>query len=294
MCPQDFMRTTTTALIAIASLGQACGPKALNAGKGRGGADAATDAGGAVGSDGSAAGGAAAGGAITGDTSGSGGIDSLPGGKADADGTDGTAGSSVVGACTADTDCVAVLDYRVGFECWSPTAASIADVARDPCLVPWDPSNPRCPLVAPPGDCPSGPITVDHSCITFCRFAACTGGTCTLKSDSSTPSRCQMGAGAPPDCNILRATYLSALAATQTCDPARAPTSCFNAFYDSCGCPAAADLSSPRADALQCALDAVRQGGCGFGNCGIPCPSGNSTPACTPDAIGTSGTCTVY
>jgi hypothetical protein len=203
-----------------------------------------------------------------------------------------------VGNCTVDTDCVAVLDYRAGFECYSPAAASVADLARDPCLVPWNPSNPKCPPVTPPIDCPGGPIPVGHSCIRFsCQFAACAEGTCALNADFSTPSRCAAkDAGAPPDCDALRATYFATLAAAQTCDPTKTPTGCFNAFYDSCGCPAAADLSSPRANALQCALDALQQAQCGFGNCGTPCPSGNSTPACIsiPNLAGaTLGTCMI-
>jgi len=273
------MRTKITglALVLIASLVASCGNKGMSVGGGR--VDAtATDTGGIVGSGGLGSGGRRADGSIG--------------------GTDGPAASAIVGSCTVDTDCVAVLDYRAGFECYSPTVASVADLARDPCLVPWNSNNPKCPLVTPPNDCPGGPIPVGHSCIILsCQFAVCAGGTCALNADFSTPSRCAaMDAGAPPDCDALRATYFAALAAAQTCDPTQTPTGCFNAFYDSCGCPAAADLSSPRANALQCALDALQRAQCGFGNCGAPCPSGNSTPACAsmPNLAGvTLGTCIV-
>jgi hypothetical protein len=282
------MRTVTIvlALVAIAPLVESCEHKGISVGDKRGDA-AATDTGGVVGSGGRGAGGVATGGA-----DGSGGIDRRADGS-----TGGRADSSIVGGCAVDTDCVAVLDYRAGFECYFPAAASVADLARDPCLVPWNPSNPRCPLVMPPSDCPSGLIPVSHSCPMFCQFAVCTGGACALNADFSTPSRCAAtDAGAPPNCDALQATYLAALAAAQACDPTKTPTGCFDAFYDSCGCPAAADLSSPRANALQCALDALQQAQCGFGNCGAPCPSGNSTPACasTPNLDGAQlGTCIV-
>lgn len=274
------MRKTTAALalVSLGSLGQACGHKALGIGEARGGA---------VGSGGSGTGAVATGGLV-----GSGGLEGGTGGNPGAGGAGGTSVSSIVGDCTSDTDCVAVLDYRAGFQCWFPTAASIADMSRDPCLVPWNSSNPRCPIVRPPSDCPGGPIAVNHSCPAYCRFVACAGGKCTLNSDFSMPSRCtQADAGAPPDCNALRATYLAALAAAQPCDPAKTPTSCFDAFYDSCGCPAAADLSGPLADALQCTLDALQQGQCTFGNCATPCSSG--TVACAPDPTGATGTCTI-
>jgi len=42
--------------------------------------------------------------------------------------------TSIVGACAAVDDCVPVLDYRAGFACWVPSAASNADISRDPCL----------------------------------------------------------------------------------------------------------------------------------------------------------------
>ncbi len=260
----------------------------MGIGQGHGGADAATGTGGAVGWGGFDASGNATGGGA----GGSGGSDLGTDGSLG--GTGGSTVSSVVEKCAVDSDCVAVLDYREGFQCYSPRAASLADLANDRCLVPWNPSNPRCPLVTPPTDCPGGLILVNHSCPAFCQFAICTGGTCTLGSDFSTPSRCaEVDAGAPPDCNALRAAYLAALADVQTCDPAKTPTSCFDAFYDGCGCPAAADLASPRADVLQCALDALQQARCGFGNCGAPCPSGSATPACTANTTGTLGTCTL-
>jgi hypothetical protein len=284
----------------VASGGQAGSTISSGTAGGTGGAigTGGFGSGGTSGTSGSATGGTPSssgpGGVATGGTTGSGGSDRDAVGNADAAGMDGMATSSIVGSCTADSDCLLVLDYRAGFECWSPTAASLADVARDPCLVPWNPSNPRCPLVTPPSDCPGGPIAVSHSCPAYCRFAVCTSGTCTLDSDFSTPSRCtEVDAGAPPDCDALRATYFAALAAAQTCDPTKAPTSCFDAFYDSCGCPAAADLSSPQANALECALDALEQALCGFGNCGTPCPSGTDNPACTPTPTGTMGTCTI-
>jgi|WetSurMetagenome_2_1015567.scaffolds.fasta_scaffold350323_1 hypothetical protein len=278
------------ALLVIALLVESCEHRGMGVGQGRGGTTTATEAGGAVGLGGLGAGGAARGGA--------GGVGgSARGAAGSLAGAGGGATSSIVGTCAVDADCVAVLDYRTGFECYWPTAASVADLARDPCLVPWNPRNPRCPLVTPPSDCPGGLIYVDHSCFVLCRFPVCAGGICTLNSDFSTPSRCAAtDASAPADCEILRATYLATLAAAQTCDPTKTPTSCFDAFYDSCGCPAAADLSNRQAGPLQCALDALQEAHCGFGNCGAPCPSGSSTPACvsTPNpAGGASGTCVV-
>jgi len=140
---------------------------------------------------------------------------------------------------------------------------------------------------------------VQHSCPMYCRFAVCSAGRCTVQADFSTPSRCnQVDAGAPPDCDVLRATYFAALTAAQLCDPAKTPTRCFNAFYDTCGCPAAADLSNPWASALQCAQDALQEARCDFGSCPAPCPSETSNgayqPTCVPDPTGTRGTCGTY
>ena len=74
--------------------------------------------------------------------------------------------TSIVGNCTTADDCIAVLDYRNGFQCWWPSGASRADVSSDPCLIPWTP-NPECTTPAPPPGCPSGLQPVSHSCIVY-------------------------------------------------------------------------------------------------------------------------------
>jgi hypothetical protein len=77
---------------------------------------------------------------------------------------DSASDASVFGNCITADDCIAVLDYRNGFECWWPSPASKADVSRDPCLVPWKPDA-RCTTSAPPAGCPSGLQPVTHSCL---------------------------------------------------------------------------------------------------------------------------------
>src|ERR1039458_8232668 len=165
------------ALVAIASLVASCGNKGISVGEGRGDAVAATDTGGVVGLGGFGAGGVATGGAV-----GSGGIER--GEDGGIGGTGGGALSSILGKFTVPTDCGALLDYRPGCGGYSPAAASVAALAPHPCPVPWNPSNPKCPRVTPPIDCPGGPIPVGHSCIRFsCQLAACAEGTCALKAD---------------------------------------------------------------------------------------------------------------
>jgi hypothetical protein len=209
---------------------------------------------------------------------------------------DGRPASTIVADCTTDADCVLVLDYRAGFECWWPVGASLTDVRRDPCLLPWAraPGPSWCSTGTPPSDCPGGDIPVKHSCLaSSCLVPACNGGKCESHlALSADVSQCATTVSpAPIDCGILRAKYVNALVAAQECDPTKEPTTCIPAYTDSCGCPAAADTTSPQVAALTCAQAALESGNCGYGNCGSPCPSGNQNPVCVPDSSGITGTC---
>ena len=98
---------------------------------------------------------------------------------------------------------------------------------------------------------------------------------------------------APVDCGSLRSDYFDLLTAAQECDPTKQPTTCFPAYTDSCGCAAAADMTSPQWAALSCAQAALENGNCGYGNCGSPCPTENQNAVCVPNATGSMGTCTI-
>jgi hypothetical protein len=218
------------------------------------------------------------------------------GGKTEGDGlsTDGgtseDGGSSIAGKCETDRDCLAVLDYRDGFFCWVPKASSLADVMRDPCLVPYRP-NPRCTTAAPPSDCPyTGPIPVTHSCFAVppCMSNTCVEGKCSLDIDYI---GCQFDAG-PIDCEALRQTLVSAIATAQACDPAEASSTCRGSYADTCGCEVPVNLSGPDGNAVDCAFQAWSNAGCRIVDCGKTCI--RPTPAgavCVPNASGTTGTC---
>lgn len=206
--------------------------------------------------------------------------------------------STIVGDCTSQADCELVLDYRAGFECYWPTAASLTDVSRDPCLLPWTPTPGEpgwCGTATPPSDCPGGEIPVQHSCEAFlCWTLSCSGGKCQVDFGAfGDAGQCATAANSSPvDCETLRPEYLNLLAAAQECDPTKQPTTCFADYTDSCGCPAAADLTSPQAPALSCAYAALQNGNCGYGACGSPCPTGKQNPpVCVPNPTGSMGTC---
>ncbi len=193
--------------------------------------------------------------------------------------------------CVSDDDCVAVLDYRNGFICLAPTAASRQAVAGDACLVPWKP-NPRCTTQSPPLDCPGGPVPVDHSCfVTACAFPRCKAGTCSL----DFPLDCPAPDAGPPDCAALLATYRSVLAEARVCDPTKGDTSCQGDYADGCGCEVPYDLSGPYANATMCAFEAwtgagchIAPASCGTFTCVVPTSAGAS---CVANASGTTGTC---
>jgi hypothetical protein len=208
-----------------------------------------------------------------------------------ADTADATDASSPARVCTTDDDCTAVLDYRHGFTCWYPSAASKADVSADPCLVPWTP-NPRCTTPPPPAGCPSGPIAVQHSCPALqCEFPTCNEGTCQL--DLRYGTQCPVVDAGPPDCVTLQAAYAKAAVAAQSCDPTQDASACAGEYPDSCGCEAPFSVSGRPAEMLQCAFDDVMNAHCSFPTCGETCvvvpPSGAAT--CVANASGSSGTC---
>jgi len=208
--------------------------------------------------------------------------------------------STIVGDCTSDADCVLVLDYRAGFECWWPVGASLTDLSRDLCLLrwTWTPGEPAwCATATPPSDCPGGDIPVMHSCpASSCIVASCNGGKCVSRlALTEDGSRCATTANSPPpvDCGTLRSNYFIRLQAAQVCDPTKQPTTCFAAYTDGCGCPTSADSTSPQAAALSCARAALENANCGYGNCGSPCPVVGQNSVCVPNATGSMGACTL-
>jgi hypothetical protein len=201
--------------------------------------------------------------------------------------------ASMFGNCITADDCIAVLDYRNGFECWLASPASKADVSRDPCLVPWKPDA-RCTTSAPPAGCPSGLQPVTHSCfVTACVSSVCTEGKCSIKLGFN--YECDTAdAGSTPrsDCEDLRTTYLNALAAAQQCYPPMNPTGCWGHSPDACGCDVPYDGSGVCANAVSSALADLQNAQCPFPSCGNTCVTPTAAGAvCVPNASGTTGTC---
>jgi hypothetical protein len=201
----------------------------------------------------------------------------------------GSVTSSIVGTCATAADCVAVLDYRAGFACWFASAASRADLSRDPCLVPWKP-NPKCSTASPPAGCPGGLQVVNHSCPAIrCAIPTCTDGKCSL---TGFGSQCDGLDAGTPDCEALRTTLVNELSAAQACDPSRSPTPCVGDYADTCGCEAPYDISNSHARAVQCAFEAWSDAHCPLADCGRTCVVPTAAGAtCVPNATGTMGTC---
>ncbi|HEX7597261.1 MAG TPA: hypothetical protein VF518_03540 [Polyangia bacterium] len=194
------------------------------------------------------------------------------------------------GTCIAASDCVAVLNYRTGFECWFASAASKTDVSRDPCLVPWKP-NPRCTTPPPPVDCPSGNQPVTHSCpATACEIPACTEGRCSVIFGS----QCDKPDAGPAqsNCGSLLSAFQIALAAAQQCSPSFNPSACRAVISDACGCRVPYDdFSGICATAVTNAFNDLGNAGCPApATCGTACVAPTKA-TCVPNASGTMGTC---
>ncbi|GEM_PF-3986398 len=200
--------------------------------------------------------------------------------------------ASILGNCITADDCIAVLDYRNGFECWLASPASKADVSRDPCLVPWKPDA-RCTTSAPPPGCPSGLQPVTHSCfVTACVFSVCTEGKCSTKLGFNNECDTADAGSRPSDCEDLRTTYLNALSAAQQCYPTMDPTECWGHSPDACGCDVPYDGSGVCADAVSSALADLQNAQCPFPSCGNTCVTPTAAGAtCVPNATGTTGIC---
>ena len=196
--------------------------------------------------------------------------------------------TSIVGNCTTADDCLAVLDYRNGFECWWPSGASRTDVSRDPCLIPWKPDA-RCTTPAPPPGCPSGLQPVTHSCpVPRCPIPVCTDGKCSIRFGT----QCDTVDAGASDCETLRATYLNALAAAQQCYPPLDPTGCWGHSADACGCDVPYDGSGVCADAVSSAFQDLQNAQCPIASCGNTCVGPTAAGAtCVANASGTLGTC---
>ena len=199
-------------------------------------------------------------------------------------------GPSIVGSCTTADDCLPVLDYRRGFECYGPKAASLEDIRRDPCLVLWRP-HPTCTTSSPPVNCPGGPIPVSHSCLeTGCVLSmACTDGKCSFGSYNN----CNPPDGGVVDCEDLRITLVNAIAAVQRCYP-QASSVCTASLVDPCGCEVPYDISGGCVTAFQRALDDWQNAHCPYpvDACTRPCATRTSAgSACVPRETGSMGSC---
>lgn len=195
------------------------------------------------------------------------------------------------GRCAQDEDCVAVLDYRSGFECWAPSAASREDLRRDPCLIPWSP-EPMCTTAAPPKDCPGGLIPVDHSCIAFgsCVANQCVDGMCRVTFDLSQTCGQTDGGAKGNDCDTLRVVYGNALRTAMQCSPAG--DRCSKQMPDFCGCQVPYNPASRCADVAVAAYAAWRKAGCQYVVCAGGCVVSGSDPAlCFPSPIPSYGMC---
>jgi hypothetical protein len=246
--------------------------------------------GGASGGNGGATGGAAGGQTSAGAT-GTGGalggstLDAAVDSATGADSSDAAPDASALGVCETDDDCIAVLNYRSGFECWWPTMVSKADVSRDACLIPWKP-NPRCTTARPPADCPGGDQPVTHSCFTMsCIAPTCNAGRCSSV-------LCDKRDAGPATCSELRTAYLIALAAAQQCSPSTSASACQGVLVDPCGCKIPYDSSGICGDAVSAALNEWRNAGCTGPSCGGSCAMpGAAGATCAANDGGTMGTC---
>ncbi len=216
---------------------------------------------------GSASGGSAAGGAGTGATSATGG--------------QGT-GGVVLASCTVHDDCRAVVDLS-NTCCPHPFVASLADMASNPCLVPWSHRDEPVPAGCTPNQ---NQACLDIPCPEFtgCAGARCIDGQCSLHDGYE--GECRI----PSDeCPALLERYRSAIEAARACDPTADAVSCNGAagVSNECGCPVILNEQNP--ELVEVAHDLRNQwdsSGCAEVTA---CPPIACAPAefgtCTPEGV---------
>ncbi len=232
----------TASFVGVAAAFSACGgnafkneddPSGSNGGSG-GGANSGGASSGGLGSGASASGGST-GGAGTGATSAAGGT-----GASSATGGQG-AGGVILGSCSVDDECRAVVDFSDTCGCRYPFAASVTDIANNPCLVPWGHHNEPTPAGCVPREeqvCP------EIACQPWpgCAGASCVAGTCSLHDGNE--GECRIPA---EECLLLLERYRNAIEAARACDPASSSISCNGAagVSNECGCPVILNEQNP-------------------------------------------------
>jgi hypothetical protein len=156
-----------------------------------------------------------------------------------ATGGSGNSGGAPLAECLIHEECLAVADMSDPCftpHCSFPVAASYADVAKNPCLVPWDER-----FNGPPADC--SPPAFDINCHADCAMpplcvsSTCEYSRCTLKT-GYTDQEC----GTVSDCDALQQEFDAQVTLARLCSD-RSACSGDITVPDACGCP------TPTADA---------------------------------------------
>ena len=194
-------------------------------------------------------------------------------------------GATIIGSCTLDEDCVAVLDVRRA-ECWWPSVASRAEAERDACLMPWSP-NPKCTLPPAPAGCVPADGGGSHPCpaTPACVGVHCDAGKCALDLDIACPTP------ELSDCEVLRQRFVSLLEQGRQCDPSQDPPHCDGNLADTCGCELPYDTQGPYAQRISCAFDIWRNAGCPIVDCERSCVPPKGPAVCAPVGSAMSGSC---
>lgn len=185
--------------------------------------------------------------------------------------------------CAIDDDCVAVLDTRHEVdECYYPRPATHAQLAADPCLVPWLP-DPKCSIPPPDPACAevSSPL---HTCPATPRCAqpVCLDGRCNVTLPTTCPEQ------PTPDCETLRQSYVSALTSARACTDV---SECTGNLADSCGCEVPYNVSGTLGQAAFCLFDAWRNAGCRIVDCGVAGACITHTTICRVPEGASRGVC---
>ena len=215
--------------------------------------------------------------------------DMSSGGAAGASAAAGGAGAAgaaaILGRCTLDDDCVAVLNLHTA-ECLWPSSASKADLKGDQCLMPWLP-NPQCTLPPAPTGCVGPADAGNHPCPSTpaCVGVHCDAGKCALDLPIACPTP------EVPDCETLRLRFVGLLEQGRQCDPSQDPPHCEGNLADTCGCELPYDAQGPHGREIFCAFDAWRSAGCTIVDCQKTCVTPKGPAACVPTGLATSGSC---
>lgn len=185
--------------------------------------------------------------------------------------------------CAIDDDCLAVLDTRHQTDdCYYPRPATHAQLAADPCLVPWL-SDPKCSIPPPDPMC-TEPISPPHPCPAAPRCAepACHDGKCSITFPATCPELPRR------DCETLRQEYVRTLTDARACTDV---TDCTGNLADTCGCAVPYNISGALGDSAFCAFDVWRNAGCPIVDCGATGACLNHTTICRVSEGASMGVC---